>query len=136
MFWETLWDTIWFIFLILAAFAYAVALVAIVVDLFRDRKLSGWGKAVWIIFLIIFPILTAVVYLIARGGSMEEREYRAEVNSARDARIAFENAASTLTPSEEITRAQQLLDDGIVDRAEFDVLKGHALARASAHVGA
>ena len=48
-------------------------LITIMIDLFRDHEVSGWWKAVWVFFLIIFPFLTALVYLIVRGKGMRER---------------------------------------------------------------
>ena len=53
---------------------YLMVLFQIIGDLFRDRELSGWWKALWVIFLIIFPFLAAVIYLIARGRGMAERQ--------------------------------------------------------------
>ena len=51
-----------------------MVLFQIIGDLFRDKDLSGWWKALWIIFLIIFPFLAALIYLIARGRGMAERQ--------------------------------------------------------------
>ena len=42
-------------------------------DIFRSHDLGGWGKALWLIFVIVLPYLGVFVYLIARGGSMGER---------------------------------------------------------------
>ena len=51
-FWASFWDIIWWFLWIFAFTAYLFALFAIIGDLFRDHKLSGWWKAVWIFFLI------------------------------------------------------------------------------------
>ena len=63
------WDIIWFIIISFAFIAYLMLLFNILGDLFRDQTL-GWMKAVWIIFLIFVPFLTALIYLIARGDGM------------------------------------------------------------------
>ena len=77
-FWSVIWVVIWsFVFV-----AYLFVLFYILTDLFRDRELSGWWKALWIIFLIFAPYLTALVYIIARGRGMSERQ----VAAAREAR--------------------------------------------------
>ena len=55
--------TIW-IFLL---FAFILVLFYIFSDIFRDHSMSGWAKAIWIVFLILFPPITSLVYLIARG---------------------------------------------------------------------
>ena len=56
---------------------YLVVLFQVVVDLFRDQDLSGWWKAIWIIFLIIVPFLSVLIYVIARGRGMAERHLAA-----------------------------------------------------------
>jgi hypothetical protein len=66
-FWTSFWDIIWWFVWAFAFIAYLFALFAIIGDLFRDRKLNGWLKAIWVLFLIFVPFLTALVYLIARG---------------------------------------------------------------------
>src|SRR5690349_16604434 len=69
-FWSIIWIVIWsFVFV-----AYLFVLFYILTDLFRDHQLSGWWKALWIIFLIFAPYLTALVYVIARGKGMAERQ--------------------------------------------------------------
>lgn len=107
---------------------YLVVLFQIVVDLFRDPDLSGWWKALWVIFLIIAPILGALVYVIARGSGMAER-HLAATGSGREAEsyvpppiISMPNAA------DQISSAQTLLDQGAITQAEFDQLKQKALA--------
>src|SRR5215216_2208469 len=71
--WESFWDIIWWFFWVFVFISYLMVLFNIVADLFRDHALNGWWKAVWIIFLIFVPFLTALVYLIARGKGMSER---------------------------------------------------------------
>src|SRR5690349_23234214 len=83
-FWSIIWIVIWsFVFV-----AYLFVLFYILTDLFRDHQLSGWWKALWIIFLIFMPYLTALVYIIARGRSMSERQLAA-VQQARSAQDAY-----------------------------------------------
>ena len=67
---STIWDVVWTFFWIFAFIAYLIALFSIVTDLFRDTKLGGWAKAIWLVFLFSLPFLTALVYLIARGDGM------------------------------------------------------------------
>ena len=104
----------------------------ILTDLFRDHQLSGWWKALWIIFLIFMPYLTALVYIIARGRGMSERQMAAarEARSAQDAYIkqVAGSAAAGKSPAEHIADAKALLDNGTINQAEFDQLKAKALA--------
>ena len=86
--WSNFWNIVWLFFWSFAFIAYLFALFAIIGDLFRDHKLNGWWKAVWIIFLIFVPFLTALVYLIARGPGMAERSQKqAQAGAGRDGRL-------------------------------------------------
>ena len=127
-FWDSFWDLIWWFLWAFAFIAYLFALFAIIGDLFRDQKLNGWWKAVWIIFLIFVPFLTALVYLIARGNGMAERsqkEYK-QAQAATDAYIR--QTAGSASPSDEIAKAKGLLDSGSITQQEFELLKAKALA--------
>lgn len=124
------WDIIWFIFIAYLFFAYIMVMFSIIADVFRDDDNSGFVKALWIIALIFFPFLTALIYLIARGKGMAERAN----GSARAARAQQESyirevAAAPATSSvDEIAKAKALLDAGTINAAEYDVLKAKALA--------
>jgi len=122
------WDFIWLLFWTFAFVAYLFAIFAIIGDLFRDHKLAGGWKAVWIIFLIFLPFLTALVYLIARGKGMAERSQAAALQSQQAANDYIRQAAGTsASPSEEIAKAKALLDGGSITQAEYDALKAKAL---------
>jgi hypothetical protein len=118
-FWLLVW-TFFFVF-------YLMVLFHIIADLFRDRDLSGWWKAVWIIFLIIFPFLTALIYLIARGRGMAERQ----VGQMRQAQVETDQYIQTVAgrsnPAEQIASAKNLLDSGAITQEEFEKLKAKAL---------
>ena len=98
-------------------------------DMFGDRTLSGWGKAGWAIVLIFVPWVGALIYLIARGRSMSERqaEAMAQAQAAQDQYIKQVASAGT-SPTEQIETAKSLLDSGAIDQAEFEALKAKALA--------
>jgi type VI protein secretion system component VasK len=118
------WLLIWSFFLV----CYLMVLFQIIGDLFRDKDLSGWWKALWIIFLIIFPFLAALIYLIARGRGMAERQAGA-VQSAQAATDQYiQSVASRGNPAEQIASAKTLLDNGTISQDEFDKLKQKALA--------
>ena len=118
-FWLLIW---WFLF-----FAYLVILFQIIGDLFRDRALSGWWKAVWIIFLIVVPFLTALIYIIARGKGMAERQLEA-VQQAKSDTDSYIREVAGKSPAEHIADAKALLDAGTIDQTEFNQLKAKALA--------
>jgi hypothetical protein len=127
-FWGSFWDLIWWFLWAFVFFAYLMALFSIIGDLFRDHKLSGGWKAVWIFFLIFFPVITALIYLIARGGGMAKRNVEAAqaYKGAQDEYI--KSVAGTSSPSEEIAKAKQLLDAGTITPAEYEAIKSKALA--------
>ena len=123
------WDIVWLIFISFAFFAYLMILFQILGDLFRDREASGWAKAIWVVALIFLPLLTALVYLIVRGPGMAERDAKAlmDFQAKQDAYIR-DVAGQGGGASEEIARAAQLRESGVIDDAEYQKLKAKALA--------
>jgi ABC-type multidrug transport system fused ATPase/permease subunit len=124
-FWDFFWLLVWTFFFVF----YLMVLFHIIADLFRDKDLSGWWKALWVIFLIIFPFLAALIYLIARGRGMAERQ----AGAMRDAQAATDQyiksvASQSGSAADQIASAKSLLDSGAITQAEFDQLKQKALA--------
>ena len=98
-------------------------------DLFSDHTISGWGKAGWAILLIFVPWLGALIYLIARGRSMTERQLsRAKEMQAAQEQYIQQVAGTSTSPADQIANAKALLDSGTIDQSEFDTLKAKALA--------
>jgi hypothetical protein len=126
------WDIIWFIVISFAFIAYLMVMFSIIADLFRDRETGGFAKAVWIVALIFLPFVTALIYLIARGGGMADRSAQSAraMQSAQEAYI--KDIAGTSSPTDEVTQAKALLDAGAISTAEFESLKARALSGSSA----
>jgi hypothetical protein len=126
---DSFWDFFWFIISFFLLMAYLVVLFQILTDLFRDRETSGWLKAVWVFCLVIFPLITSLVYLIARGQSMAERNIAA-VKAAQTGQEDYIRSVSggASSPADEIGRAKALLDSGAISQQEFDALKAKALS--------
>ncbi len=99
-------------------------LLTIFSDLFRDHELSGGAKALWVIFVVILPFLGILIYLIARGHGMAERQAK-QIAEAQKQMAAQYGGAS---PADQIASAKALLDSGAIDQAEFDKLKTSALS--------
>ncbi|WP_438352588.1 SHOCT domain-containing protein [Microbacterium sp. CJ88] len=128
-FWGSFWDIIWWFLTIFIFISYLFVLFAIIGDLFRDHALNGWFKALWIVFLLFFPIITALVYLIARGRGMGQRsQAQARQLQAAQAEYVQSLAGTSASPSEEIAKAKALLDAGTITQAEYEGLKAKALA--------
>ena len=121
------WDFIVFIFWCYVFFAYLMVLFSIIADIFRDHTMNGWLKAIWVIFLVFVPFLTALVYLIARGRGMAERQL-ASAQQARSETDQYIRSVATSSPVDEIAKAKTLLDTGTISQAEFDGLKARALS--------
>ena len=125
--WGSTWDFLWHFLIIFAWIAYLLVLFQILTDLFwRDHKTSGWVKAIWVIFLIVLPWLTAVIYLIARGKGMTERARQAAAAAQKQTDDYIRQAAGR-SPAQEIADAKSLLEAGTISQAEFDALKTRAL---------
>jgi hypothetical protein len=129
------WDIVWFIIISFAFVAYLMVLFSIIGDLFRDRGTSGWVKAIWVIALIVFPFLSAFIYIVARGQGMTERrmEELAVQRQQTDAYIReVAGSAASIpaqsTPADQIAQAQKMLDQGVISQPEYDRLKAKALA--------
>ena len=103
-------------------------LAQVIVDIFRDPGLKGWSRALWVVALFIAPPLTALVYVLARGKGMAQRQHA----GATEAREATDNyirsVAAGADPSAQIARAKSLLDSGAINQTEYDQLKAKALA--------
>ncbi|MFZ3391761.1 SHOCT domain-containing protein [Rhodococcus sp. DT1] len=121
------WDIMWYIIVCFAFIAYLIMLWLIISDLFANRDQSGWVKAIWIVFLFIFPLLTGLVYLVVHGRGMAERSAReaAQIKSAQDNYI---REVAGKSPADQIADAKALLDAGTITEDEFQALKSHALA--------
>jgi Short C-terminal domain/Phospholipase_D-nuclease N-terminal len=118
-----LWD-------VLVIFAFVIwfwLLIVVFGDLFSRTDISGWGKAGWIIFVIILPYLGVFIYFIANGNSMGERA--AAKAQAQQAQVDdyVRSVASSDTSADQIAKGKQLLDSGAITQAEFDQLKAKAL---------
>lgn len=126
-FWANFWDVIgWFLWAFVFI-SYLFALFAVISDLFRDRELNGWWKALWILLLVFVPFLTVLIYVIARGRGMAERASREAARTQQAADSYIKQVAGS-SPSDEIDKAARLLEAGTITSAEYDQLKAKALA--------
>ena len=115
----------WVIFETFIWVASLMILFWILIDLFRDDRLAGGWKALWLIALLVFPLVGSLVYIIARGKGMNQRWARRGPVPEGE---AWTPAASA-SPIDDIARAKQLLDAGTISQGEFDALKSKAMGR-------
>jgi hypothetical protein len=123
-FWDVILSMFWFMLLI----AWIWLLISILGDIFRDRELGGGAKALWTLFLIFIPWLGALIYLIVRGNSMNERtRQQAEANEAR-MRTYVRDAAGTPSMADELAKLKQLHEAGTLTDADYERAKTKVLA--------
>ena len=125
-FWENFWNIFWWFIYVYAFFAFLFALFVIISDIFRDKQLNGWLKAVWLVFLAFLPFLSVLVYLIARGKGLTERAAERSRQN-REATNAYIREAAAASPTEEIAKAKALLDAGTISPDEFQKIKSSVL---------
>jgi ABC-type transport system involved in cytochrome bd biosynthesis fused ATPase/permease subunit len=102
-------------------------LITILSDLFRDHELSGWWKAVWVLFLVFIPFLTALIYLIARGSGMRDRTIKAQAEAKQHFDQYVQKQAHS-TPADELHKLNDLKEKGALSAEEFDKAKAKLLA--------
>ena len=122
VFLSMLWFFLFFIWLWL--------LIAIFGDILRSQDLSGWGKALWTIFIVVLPYLGVFVYLIARGHKMHQRARDDEQAREAQFRQYVKGVAGSdgHSRADEVARLAELHDQGVLNDAEFDQAKAKALA--------
>lgn len=120
LFWTMLWLFLWI--------AWFFMLFRVIGDIFRSRDLGGFAKAVWLIFVVVLPFLGVLVYVIARGHAMGERD----LETARSQEQAFQayvrDAAGTTGTADELVKLSDLKERGVITEAEFQQQKAKLLA--------
>jgi uncharacterized membrane protein YcjF (UPF0283 family) len=96
----------------------------IITDIFRSDDLSGWAKAAWLVGIIVLPLVGILIYLIARGGSMRERqEARARAQDAAFRDYVRQAAASDGTASAASAGAAAPAGNGSASTASDELAK-------------
>ena len=126
LFWTMLWLFLWVLWFFL--------LFKVIGDIFRDHTMGGWGKAGWLVFVILLPYLGVLVYLIARGRSMSERDREQVQKSEAAFRAYVQEAAGQQaggqkpTQADELAKLAQLRSNGTLTEEEFQQAKAKLLA--------
>src|SRR3954469_16063747 len=121
-------DILWTMILFFCWVAWIWVLVVIIGDLFRRHDASGWVKALWVIVLILFPFLGVLIYMIANGKGMSERQLQ-QAKAGQEQFAEYVRSVKTEGgAAAEIEKAKGLLDSGAITPAEFESLKAKALA--------
>jgi hypothetical protein len=120
-------DIVWTMLVFFGWVIWFWLLIVVFGDLFSRHDISGWGKAGWIVLVVLLPYLGVFIYLIAQGAEMAERK----AAQSKAARAEFDDYVKTVAApggaAAEIEKAKQLLDSGAITQPEFDALKAKAL---------
>ena len=110
--------------------AWIWILIMVFIDIFRSNDLSGWAKALWLIFVLVIPLIGVLVYLIARGGEMQDRAVRQAQQQDAEARRYIQQAAaeSPASSADQLAKLADLRDRGVITAEEFDREKAKVLA--------
>jgi ABC-type multidrug transport system fused ATPase/permease subunit len=122
---DLFWAMLWFFLL----FAWIWLLISVFIDIFRSHDMGGWAKALWVIFVIILPFLGVLIYLIARGGKMQQRRLD-EAHATRQATDSYirDVAGSSDGVADELAKLSELKDSGELPEAEYQTQKAKLLA--------
>ncbi len=122
---QVFWSMLWFF----CFFIWIWLLIRVFSDIFRSHELSGWAKALWIVFVVVLPYLGVLVYLIARGKEMTQHSLDDARTMEAAQRQYIQNVAggAAASPADEIARLADLREKGVIDEAEFQAGKAKAL---------
>jgi len=107
--------------------AWIWVLITVFGDLFSDHNVSGWGKAGWCVLLLLVPFLGVFIYLIARGGSMQERMVKRQADAQQQLDTYIRQAAAA-SPADELVKLADLRDKGTISSADFEQAKTKLLS--------
>jgi Short C-terminal domain/Phospholipase_D-nuclease N-terminal len=118
----------WSIFIFFLWVIWIWILISIFIDIFRSHDLSGFAKALWVLFVLFLPMIGVLVYLIARGGKMHERAVRQARRQDQQARTYIREAAGPESSADQLAKLADLRDKGVITPEEFDHQKAKVLA--------
>jgi membrane protein implicated in regulation of membrane protease activity len=104
-------------------------LITVFIDIFRSQDLSGGAKALWFLFVLFIPLIGVLVYLIARGSSMQERATRQAQQQDQAFRSYVKEAAGEgSSTADQLAKLADLRDKGVITAQEFEQQKAKILA--------
>jgi membrane protein implicated in regulation of membrane protease activity len=118
----------WTILEIFVFIVWIWILIRIFADIFRSPDLSGWAKALWVLFVLFIPLVGVLVYLIARGGTMHERAAQQAQQQEEQFRSHVQDAAGSQSSADQLAKLADLRDHGVLSTAEFEQEKAKVLA--------
>jgi hypothetical protein len=109
--------------------AWFFLLFYVLADIFRSDDMGGWGKALWVIFVVLAPFLGVFLYVIIRGSGMSERSLaRARAQDQAMQAYVRDAAGSSGGSADELAKLADLRQRGVITDAEFEQQKARILA--------
>lgn len=121
---DFLWTMLWFFLLI----AWIWVMIMVIADIFRSKDMGGWAKALWVIFVILIPWLGVLVYIIARGDGMAERNMQDAAAADAAQRAYIKDAAGSTSTADELAKLSDLKNQGVITEQEYASQKAKLLA--------
>ena len=119
---------IWMMFVFFVFVLWIWLLIAVFMDIFRSHDLSGGMKAFWVLFIIILPFLGVLVYLIARGGKMHERQAQQMADQQKAFDSYIKQTAGSGSTADDLAKLADLKSQGVLTDAEFEAQKAKILS--------
>lgn len=123
----SVWNAIWLVFVVYLMVTVLMMLFAVIVDIFRDDELSGWGKALWLVALVAFTLVTLLVYVIVRGKGMAKRSAKEQIE-AKESFDSYVREVAGGGAASELEKASALHAAGTINDDEYAALKSRILA--------
>ena len=120
---QVLWSMIWFFLFVI----WIWMIIVLFSDIIRSEDLSGWGKALWVLFIIFLPFLGILAYLIVRGGGMAERAAKANQEANEATKAYIRDAAAVSSDADQLTKLADLHNSGKLDDAEYAAAKAKVI---------
>ena len=119
-------DLFWTILIIFVFVAWIWVLISVVIDVFRN-DISGWSKALWVLFIVFLPILGVLAYLIVHGSDMSQRQMD-RATEAQEAQDEYIRDVAGSTQADELAKLASLRDQGVLSADEYQAQKAKLLA--------
>jgi predicted PurR-regulated permease PerM len=117
---------LWSLIVIFFMVVYFFILFGVIVDVFRRHDIGGGKKALWLVFILIFPLLGLLSYVIINGHGIAQRQAK----DVQQSQAQFDDYVKSVAGgggADQIAKAKELLDSGAITQAEYDQLKAKAL---------
>ena len=119
-------DLFWTILIIFVFVAWIWVLISVVIDVFRN-DISGWAKALWVLFIVFLPILGVLAYLVVHGSDMSQRQMD-RATEAQEAQDEYIRDVAGSTQADELAKLASLRDQGVLSADEYQAQKAKLLA--------